>query len=145
MNDVRERTILEEGDVKITNLRAVIGPSTYALSDVISVRMTQDRSGIGCAIAALIGVGISLGLFSFVNSSYNSELFLTGIISLGGAVVVALLAPPNYVLQLRSISGKADILQSTDRDYLKRIVNAINDAVVYELTDSAPSQDTILQ
>ena len=145
MNDVHERTILEEGDVKITNRRVVIGIKTHALSDVISVRMTQDRSGIGCAIAALIVVGILLGVFSLVSTSFNSELFLTGIISLGGAVVVALLAPPNYVLQLRSMSGKADILQSTDRDYLRRIVNAINDAVGYELADSAPSQDTILQ
>jgi len=145
MNDLRERTILEEGDVKITNRTVVIGPNTYALSDVISVRLTKDRSGIGCAMGAFISVGFLLGLFSLVSTIYNSELCLTGIISLGGAVVVALLAPPNYVLQLRSMSGKAGILQSTDRDYLRRIVNAINDAVGYELADSAPSQDTILQ
>ena len=130
MNDVRERTILEEGDVKITNRTVVIGPSTYALSDVISVRLTQDRSGIGCAIAAFAGVGLSLGLASLVSTIYNSEICLTGIISLGAAVVVALPAPPNYVLQLRSMSGKADILRSMDEDYLKRIVDAINNTII---------------
>ena len=130
MNDLRERIILEEGEIKITDRRVVIGTNTYALSDVISVRLTKDRSGIGCAIAALIGVGILLGLFSLASTIYNSELCLTGIISLGAAVVVALLAPPNYTLQLRSMSGKADILRSMDEDYLKRIVDAINNAII---------------
>jgi len=130
MNDLRERIILEEGEIKITDRRVVIGTNTYALSDVISVRLTKDRSGIGCAIAALIGVGILLGLFSLASTIYNSDLCLTGIISLGGAVVVALLAPPNYVLQLRSMSGKADIIRSMDEDYLKRIVDAINNTII---------------
>src|SRR5258705_14011881 len=130
MNNVRERTILEEGDIKITNLRAVIGTNTYLLTDVISVGMTKDRTGIGCAIAAFVGVGILLGLFSLVSEVYNSEICLTGIISLGAAVVVALLAPPDYILQIRSMSGKAEILRSMDEDYLRRIVDAINNALV---------------
>jgi len=130
MNDVRERIILEEGEIKITNRRVVIGANTYALSDVISVRLTKDRSGIGCAIAGFIGVGLLLGLASLVSTIYNSEICLTGIISLGAAVVVALLAPPNYVLQIRSMSGKADILRSMDEDYLKRIVDAMNNAII---------------
>ena len=130
MNNVRERTILEEGDVKITNLRAVIGPNTYPLTDLISVGMTKDRTAIGCAIAAFVGVGILLGLLSLVSEVYNSEYCLAGIISLGAAVVVALLAPPNYILQIRSMSGKAEILRSMDEDYLRRIVDAINNALV---------------
>lgn len=130
MNNVRERTILEEGDVKITNLRAVIGSNTYAMTDLISVRMTKDRTAIGCAIAAFVGVGILLGLFSLVSELYNSEYCLAGIISLGAAVVVALLAPPNYILQIKSMSGEAEILRSMDEDYLRRIVDAINNAML---------------
>jgi hypothetical protein len=130
MNNVRERTILEEGDVKITNRRVVIGPNTYPLTDLISVGMTKDRTAIGCAIAAFVGVGILLGLFSLISEVYNSEYCLAGIISLGAAVVVALLAPPNYILQIRSMSGKAEILRSMDEDYLKRIVDAINNALI---------------
>ena len=130
MNNVRERTILEEGDVKITNRRVVIGPNTYPLTDLISVGMTKDRTAIGCAIAAFVGVGILLGLLSLVSEVYNSEYCLAGIISLGAAVVVALLAPPNYILQIRSMSGKAEILRSMDEDYLRRIVDAINNALV---------------
>ena len=92
--------------------------------------MTKDRTAIGCAIAAFVGVGILLGLLSLVSEVYNSEYCLAGIISLGAAVVVALLAPPNYILQIRSMSGKAEILRSMDEDYLRRIVDAINNALV---------------
>ena len=92
--------------------------------------MTRDRTAIGCAIAAFVGVGILLGLFSLVSEVYNSEYCLAGIISLGAAVVVALLAPPNYILQITSMSGKAEILRSMDEDYLRRIVEAINNAMV---------------
>ena len=104
INNVRERTILEEGDVKMTNRRAIIGTKTYSLTDVISVRMTKDRTAIGSAIAAFVGVGILLGTFSLDSEVYNSEYCLAWIISLGAAVVVALLAPPSYILQIRSMS-----------------------------------------
>jgi len=135
MNDVGEITILEEADVRITNLRAVIGTKTYALSDVISVRMTKEGSIVGCLIAALISGALLLGLFSLVSATYNSGYCFTAFIFLGAAIVVALLAQPTYNIQIRSLSGNEDILQSMDGDYLKRIVDAINDAIVYELTD----------
>ena len=50
--------------------------------------------------------------------------------SLSAAVVVALLAPPTYILEISSMSGQAEILQSMDGDYLRKIVDAISDAIV---------------
>lgn len=130
MNDAGETTILEEGDVIITNRRAVIGPKTYAMSDVTSVGMTKAGSAAGCVIAALMSGGLLLGLFSFVSDIYNSQYCLTGFICLGSAMVVAFNTPPNYIIQISSMSGRADILQSMDKDYLERIIDAINDAIV---------------
>ncbi len=130
MNDVGEITILEEADVKITTLRAVIGIKTYVLSDLISVRMTKESSMVGCLIAALFSGGLLLGLFSFVSATYNLEYCSAAFIILAAALVVALLAQPNYILQIRSVSGKSDILQSMDEDYLRRIVDAIDEAMV---------------
>jgi hypothetical protein len=130
MNDVGEITILEEADVKITNLRAAIGTKTYVLSDLISVRMTKESSMVGCLTVALFSGGLLLGLFSFVSATYNLEYCLAAFIILAAALVVALLAQPNYILQIRNASGKSDILQSMDEDYLRRIVDAIDEAMV---------------
>jgi hypothetical protein len=129
MNDVGEITILEEADVKITTLRAAIGTKTYVLSDLISVRMSKERSMVGCLVAALLSGGLLLGLFSFVSATYNLEYCLAAFIILGAALVVALLAQPNYILQIRSVSGKTDLLQSMDEEYFKRIVDAIEEAM----------------
>jgi hypothetical protein len=126
MNDVGEIIILEEGDVKITHRKAIIGAKTYAISDIVSVGIKRDASMVGCVIIALISVGLLLGLFSYQ---------VAALIFLGAAAVVALLAQPSYIVQIRSISGSADILHSIDQEYLKRVVDAINDALAYESTD----------
>jgi len=135
MNDVGEITILEEADVKITTQRAVIGAKTYPLSDLISVRMTKEGSMVGCLIASLLSGGLLLGLFSLVSAAYNLEICLAAFIILGAALVVALLAQPNYILQIRSVSGRTDLLQSMDEEYFKRIVDAIEEAMGVRVTE----------
>lgn len=131
MTDVIETILLEEGEVIITNRRAVIGTASYALSDIISVRMTKDSSTIGCFVAALLGGGFLLGLFSFVSTQYSSEICSSAFIVGGAAIIIALLVPPNYILQIRSMSGRVYTLKSIDVDYLRRIVDAIDGAMAH--------------
>jgi hypothetical protein len=126
MNDAGEIIILEEGNVKITNRKAIVGMKSYPISDIVSVGITRDATMVGCLIVALIIGGLLLVLFS-----YRAAAF----IFLGAAAVVALLAQPNYIVQIRSMSGSADVLHSIDRDYLTRIVDAINRALAYESKD----------
>jgi hypothetical protein len=57
----------------------------------------------------------------------------------GAALDVALLAQPSYILQVRSMIGSADILHSIDQDYLKRVGEAINEAMAYESTKKVPN------
>lgn len=130
MNDVGEITILEEGDVRITNRRAVLGTKTYAIADIIAVGIKRDTSLLGCLIIGLIGVGLLLGLFSYTALAF---------IFFGSAVVVVLLAQPNYIMQIRSMSGNADILHSIDQDFLRRVVDAINEAKAHESTQKVQS------
>ena len=58
MANTGETTILEEGGVKITNRRAIIGLKTYAMANITSVSMTyrNDRGGIIPTILLLSGV-----------------------------------------------------------------------------------------
>jgi hypothetical protein len=135
MNDVGEITILEEVDVKITTQRAVIGAKTYPLSDLISVRITREGSMVGCLLAALLSSGLLLGLYSLVSAAYNLQICLAAFIILGAALVVALLAQPNYILEIRRVSGKTDLLQSMDAEYFRRIVDAIEEAMSVRVTE----------
>jgi|SRR5688572_6008533 len=125
MNEVSETILLDEGEVIITNQRAVIGSASHALSDIISVRMTKDSSVIGCFAAALLGGAILIGFFSFVSTQYSREIFLGALVLAGAAIIVALLVPPNYILQIKSRSGRMYTLKSVDVDYLRRIMDAM--------------------
>lgn len=125
MNDVSETILLEEGEVIITNRRAVIGSASHPLSDIISVRMTKDSSTIGCFSAALLGGAVLIGLFSFISTQYSREILLGAFLIAGAAIIISLLVPPNYILQIRSKTGRVYTVKSTDVDYLRRIVDAM--------------------
>lgn len=132
MKDVRETTILEEGEVRITNARAILGTKTYAISDILSVTITRDSSMVGCLILTLISGAFLLGLLSLGGGSgYRVAAF----IFLGAAIVVGILAQPSYIVQIRSVSGNTDVLRSMDQDFVQRVVEAINDALLYRSTE----------
>jgi hypothetical protein len=131
MNDAGEITLLEEGNVKITNRKAIVGMKSYPISDIVSAGIKRDATMVGCLIVALISGGLLLVLFS-----YQTIAFLL----FGAAVVVALLGQPNYIVRIRSMTGTADILHSIDQDYLNRIVDAINRAVAYEAKEQIKSE-----
>ena len=135
MNQIDEVTILESNNVRVTNQRAVIGAKTYSLSDDVSAGIVKDRSMVGCLIGALIIGALITGLLSFANPEISSGFRITAAILFGAAIIVAVLAQPNYILQITSGSVKADVLQSMDKEYLETIVNAINGVAAEALTD----------
>src|SRR3990172_4470761 len=65
MNESIETVILEEGEIRITNRRVIIGTKSYPLADVNSVRIAKVGSTAGCVTAVLMGVGVMLGVLSF--------------------------------------------------------------------------------
>jgi hypothetical protein len=131
MNDVMETTILEEYDIKITNLRARVGTETYNLANITSARIMRERSVLNLFILALIGLALLIGLFSLGSSTYSRSLGITAFTILGGALVIALTAQPTYHLMITSGLGTTDILQSMDEDYVKRIQEAIRYAITH--------------
>jgi hypothetical protein len=70
-----------------------------------------------------------------VSAAYNLQICLAAFIILGAALVVALLAQPNYILEIRRVSGKTDLLQSMDAEYFRRIVDAIEEAMSVRVTE----------
>jgi hypothetical protein len=134
MNENQETTILQEGLVRITNRRTLIGTQTYPLSDIKSVTVT--RRGKSARSIWLVLVGSLLLLWSIIDQTgYYSEFFNCGIfLSVIGLVLVAI-AKPSYVIQIRNSAGVNDILGSTDRSLIQRIVEAMNKGIASRAAD----------
>ena len=137
MSENGEITILETGNIKITNLRAVVGPHSYPISNIMTVRITKEGSAFGCLVVSLISIGLLVGLFAIVSDTisetdYSQYLLMAAFICVSSALVVALTAQPNYTIQIRGPFGDLEVLQSNDKNYLEIIVDAINDAILYE-------------
>jgi hypothetical protein len=128
MNDLHETTILQEGLVRITNRRTLIGTQTYLMSDLKSVTMTRRRKDLRSIWLILVG-GLFL-LWSIIDQTgYYGELFNWGIVLLVLGLVLTVVARPSYVVQVRTTSGVRDILGSTDLLYIQRIIQAMNDCL----------------
>jgi hypothetical protein len=128
MNEVSETTILEEGNVKITNLRAIISTKTYAMSNVTSVNLSK-KSDSNAPLFLILG-GILLGMIGLTNVRDYIGCLILAVLLVGGGILASKTAKPTYTVQIGSASGESNILESQDVDHIKRIVDAMNDAIV---------------
>jgi hypothetical protein len=134
-NDVStEQTVFEEGNIKITNLRAVIGAKTYSMSNITSVNLAR-RDPSGCVTLTLIFGGILAVLVSI--SLIIKEPLGDGWGWLIGGALAAFLgfllhrsAKPSFIVQIGSASGEIKALDSQDEGQIRKIVNAMNEAIV---------------
>lgn len=120
-----EKTYYSDQGITITSTRAILGAKTYAMANITSVSVGELQQGAGCG-CGLAGVGslMLLGLFS-------SETAFIGLLGIFGLVVgLILMAQKTYVVRIGSASGESDALQHQSREYVERVVRAVNEAIV---------------
>jgi hypothetical protein len=120
-----ERVYFSEGGIVITSTRAVLRERTFAMANITSVSLAESNQGAGCG-CTLLGTGglFALGLFG----SGTVGLGVFGIFLL--IVGVALMSQKTYVVRIGSASGETNALQSSSREYIQRIVGALNQAII---------------
>jgi hypothetical protein len=123
-----ETTILQEGLVKITNRRMLVGTMTYWMSDIRSVTVTrQERSN---RPVWLIIIGLFFLLWSVMDQTgYYTEFFNIGTVLVIVGLALILMAKPTFAVQIKGPSGETSILRSTNQDYIQRIARAMNQAI----------------
>jgi hypothetical protein len=125
----------DDKGVRITSTRLIIpgktaneGPATYAMANITSVKTEKiDPNRQGGIITAIIGVILIV-----------AGIYLkTSILTVGGVVLLviglawAILVKPTYHLKIASASGETDALPpEKDKEYIDRIVMAINEALI---------------
>lgn len=131
MNDASEITILKEGSVKITNLRAIIGMKTYAISNITSVNTRVSEPKMFIPVFFTVNMGICSVLIAISNMEAYAQCLQTGLYAgITGILLFLISRKTKYSAHIKSPAGELRILEASDRDYVERIVKAIHQAIL---------------
>ena len=115
-----EKTFFEYEDVKVTNTRFITGGQTFAMSNITSVKAFEQKPKRLFGILALvIGLGIAI------------QSPVIGILIAASAGLYLYLQKTVFHVMLSTSGGESSALKTFQRDYLNKIVSALNDAIVH--------------
>jgi hypothetical protein len=118
---MEEQTFFEYEDVKVTNARFVSGGQTYAMNNVTSVKpFEQKPSRLGGIVILFIGLVI------MINAS-----FMTGLLIAAAAAFYLYQQKTVYHVLLATSAGETKALRTYQREYLDKVIAALNNAIVY--------------
>lgn len=125
-----ERTYYQSGDVLITSTRAEIGGKTFVMSNITSVNLEQNPPRYGCGILLIAG-GMLSTIFGFGMGSDSLLLFLLlGVVCVVLGILAYQAGKATYEVNLTSASGEVRVMESTNRQHLEEIIEAIKEAVI---------------
>jgi hypothetical protein len=115
-----ERTFFEYEDVKVTNARFVSGSQTYAMSNVTSVKAFEQKPNRFWGIVALL-VGLVM----------TPSTAGVGLIIVAAAIFYLYQQKTVYHVMLATAGGETSALKTYQREYLNKVVSALNEAIVH--------------
>jgi len=116
---MEEKTFFEYEDVKVTNSRFISGSQTYAMSNVTSVKAFEEKpKRLGGIVVLIIGLGIA------VNTP------IVGLVIAAAAGYYLYQQKTMYHVMLATAGGEVSALKTHQREYLNKVVGALNDAIV---------------
>jgi hypothetical protein len=123
-----ETKYFEDEEVAITNTRANLGGDNYQMKNITAVSMVENRTArrwwFLLALAGLIIGVVFLIFYRYVTFS----VYLAMLLCIVG-LVMALTRKKQYCVRIASSGVETNALQSTDRAYVQKIVDAINQAI----------------
>ena len=125
-----EKVIYEQGNIRITNLRAIFGNKTYAISNITSVTKKEKTNLSAFLPVAIIVLGIAFISFAFFNEVINWIAIGFGVLMVVGGYFVAMLLKTEYFVEIGSASGEEQAYHSKSIVKVTDIVRAINQAII---------------
>jgi hypothetical protein len=117
---VEEKTFFEYEDVKVTNARFDSGSQTYAMSNVTSVKAFEQRpKRLGGIFVLVVGLLVAI----------NAPIAET-VIALAAAIYLYLQKTVFHVM-LATSGGETSALKTYQREYLEKVVGALNEAIIH--------------
>ena len=131
-----EEIFFSDNSVIVTNVRLVVGGATYALRNIISVKMqfTPPRL-IKPVLFLIVGLMILFAAFMPINENAPAPIgvYILAGAMIGGAVLWMCCAKTKYHVGLSSASGEIHALTSKNKAYIQQIVVDINKAIAKNL------------
>ena len=118
-----EISFMAEGNVRVTNSRFISGGQTYAMSGITSVKQDVQKPKYGGLII--------LGLIGFITLAIGGNAVWIGLLMMVIAIAVGISLKADYFVILHSSSGEMKALTSKDKEFISRVVDAINQAIVF--------------
>lgn len=128
----QEKVIYEQGNIKITNMRAIFGDKTYAISNITSVTRKEKTNLSAFLPVAVIVVGIAFISFAFFIYAINWVAIGFGSIMVVGGYFLAMLLKTEYFVQIGSASGEEQAYKSKSIAKVTEIVKAVNQAMIQQ-------------
>jgi hypothetical protein len=117
---VDEKTFFEYEDVKVTNARFISGSQTYAMSNVTSVKAFEEKPKRLWGVLALV-----VGLAVAINSA------AIGVFICLVAAIYLYMQKTVFHVMLATSGGETSALKTYQREYLQKVVSALNEAIVH--------------
>lgn len=127
-----EKVIYERGDIKITNLRAIFGDKTYAISNITSVTRKEKTNLSAFLPVAIIVIGIAFISLAFFVDAINWAAISFGVFMVVGGYFLAMLLKTEYFVQIGSTAGEEQAYKSKSIAKVTDIVRAINQAMIQQ-------------
>jgi hypothetical protein len=118
---MEERVFFEYEDVKVTNSRFVSGGHTFAMNNVTSVKPFVEKPNRFGGIV-ILGLGLILLL--------NDNVIL-GCLIVAAAAWYLYQQKTIYHIVLATSAGETKALMTYQPDYLSKVLEALNNAIVY--------------
>lgn len=148
-NQNEEKIFFQQNNVLVSQSRLVIGDKTYVLRNISSVSTASNCSIkkpsktfykilVGIAFILLFQKIITIGLYLEVNkevpfSDYVKVVLYIGLIIFSIYTMSKLKTQYfySYFVRISSNSGTSDVLNSPDKSYIQKVVDALNQAIIY--------------
>lgn len=122
-----EKSFFQYEDVTVTNTRFMVGAQTFAMSNITSVQtLKQDPKRFWPTVFIILG-----GLYALAAlGSDNAGGAVVGLLFAGAGVAWWLKVKPMFHVMLRTSGGENKALSSEQREYIEKVVRALNEAIV---------------
>jgi ABC-type siderophore export system fused ATPase/permease subunit len=117
-----ETTFYKDSFVTVTQSRFVTHSKTYAMRNISSVHVFEIiRSKSKALIMTILG-------FLFL---FSKDIFWVGIIIVVLGIWWLFTIKNEYAVRISTNAGEANSIVSKNRDYIQKIVNALNEAIIH--------------
>lgn len=130
MQELTERTILKEGIVKITNLRAIFGTKSYEISNITSASIEAREPKLFIPIFFAVNLGICSVLVAISNLEEFGRWLQIGLyVGIAGILFFLISRKTKYRVQIKNPVSELSVLETDDGNYAERVVRAVHEAI----------------